>query len=569
MKSLGKLLAGLLLLTYSLKAQNASIRVIHASPGTPAVDIRLSSYSLAQPAASNLAFPNATGYVTPAAGLYNAFVTVAGTQTVALSGAANLPAGVPLSVYAIGSLALGKDLNANLQLKAVIDTFQSRPANTATLVRVAHFCPDAPAVDILARLGGSIVTLVSNVSFTGVTPNSIPVPASVNLAQDSLLITPTGQANAVVYRISFGDLLAGQNLNNNFTVAAIGLINGTGNQSFRLRAYPVVNPGGGTAILQVVHASPNTPAVDAYLNAITLGAPQIQNLVFPSAANFLSVPSGNYLAYASVTGQTAPAITATATLSPNLPYSVFALDTLRLGNALNNNLRLVAVVDTFALAPANTAAQLRVAHFCPDAPAVRILLKLGNSRLELLSSVSFLDFTTGSIAVPNTVNPTADSVIVALPNGGSDVYRISIGDLLGAQLAQGATRFTVAAIGRLSLLGANDPLAFRLQAYQTQNQFSNVTRIENKAAESFRLAQNYPNPFNPTTTIAYQLSNAVNVSLKVFDVIGREVATLVNERQSAGSYQAAFNATNLSSGVYFYRLQAGNFTETRKMMLVK
>jgi hypothetical protein len=69
--------------------------------------------------------------------------------------------------------------------------------------------------------------------------------------------------------------------------------------------------------------------------------------------------------------------------------------------------------------------------------------------------------------------------------------------------------------------------------------------------------------------IRYELPLASAVSLKVFDVLGREVATLVNERQEAGAYNIAFNAKTLSSGIYFYRLQAGNFVATKKMMLVK
>jgi len=87
----------------------------------------------------------------------------------------------------------------------------------------------------------------------------------------------------------------------------------------------------------------------------------------------------------------------------------------------------------------------------------------------------------------------------------------------------------------------------------------------------YALAQNYPNPFNPTTTISYQLPTSGNVSLKVYDMLGREVATLANTRQDAGTYTVQFSAANyqLSSGVYFYRLQAGTFVETKKMLLIK
>ncbi len=86
---------------------------------------------------------------------------------------------------------------------------------------------------------------------------------------------------------------------------------------------------------------------------------------------------------------------------------------------------------------------------------------------------------------------------------------------------------------------------------------------------AFELAQNYPNPFNPSTTIRYQLAKNVNVSLKVYDMLGQEVATLVNQFQQAGVYEETFQAENLSTGIYFYSLTAGNFQRVRKMILLQ
>jgi photosystem II stability/assembly factor-like uncharacterized protein len=83
------------------------------------------------------------------------------------------------------------------------------------------------------------------------------------------------------------------------------------------------------------------------------------------------------------------------------------------------------------------------------------------------------------------------------------------------------------------------------------------------------LHQNFPNPFNPSTIISYQVTSLCKVSLKVYDLVGREVATLVNNMKSAGSYNATFNGINMPSGIYFYRLQAGKFTQTKKLILVK
>ena len=86
---------------------------------------------------------------------------------------------------------------------------------------------------------------------------------------------------------------------------------------------------------------------------------------------------------------------------------------------------------------------------------------------------------------------------------------------------------------------------------------------------SFELCQNYPNPFNPTTTIKYELPKAAHVILTVFDILGREVSVLLNDRRSAGVYEFKFDGTNLASGVYLYRLHAGNFVQTKKMLILK
>lgn len=85
----------------------------------------------------------------------------------------------------------------------------------------------------------------------------------------------------------------------------------------------------------------------------------------------------------------------------------------------------------------------------------------------------------------------------------------------------------------------------------------------------FTLSQNYPNPFNSTTSIEYAVDSRQFVSLKVYNLLGKEIVTIVNEEKPTGVYMAEFDARKLSSGIYFYRLQAGDFTETRKMMLMR
>jgi hypothetical protein len=103
--------------------------------------------------------------------------------------------------------------------------------------------------------------------------------------------------------------------------------------------------------------------------------------------------------------------------------------------------------------------------------------------------------------------------------------------------------------------------------------------IDSSVPNQFMLYQNYPNPFNPTTIIPYELSSQQHVTIKVYNVLGREVATLVNEQKSAGAYTVEFSAKggsasdgntyDLSSGIYFYTMHAGTFRSTKKMILLR
>ncbi len=98
---------------------------------------------------------------------------------------------------------------------------------------------------------------------------------------------------------------------------------------------------------------------------------------------------------------------------------------------------------------------------------------------------------------------------------------------------------------------------------------TDIKNFQNPNPTEFKLYPNYPNPFNPTTSIEYSIPSESFVQLKVYNAIGKEVATLVNEEQAAGDYRVDFNAVELPSGIYFYKLQNSNFTQTRKMILLK
>ena len=100
-------------------------------------------------------------------------------------------------------------------------------------------------------------------------------------------------------------------------------------------------------------------------------------------------------------------------------------------------------------------------------------------------------------------------------------------------------------------------------------EYSNLVNVVVMSLTNFELSQNYPNPFNPNTVISYQLPVSGNVTLKVYDVLGNEIVTLVNEEKPAGSYGVEFDGSNLSSGVYFYQLRATDYLQTKKMILLR
>ena len=125
-------------------------------------------------------------------------------------------------------------------------------------------------------------------------------------------------------------------------------------------------------------------------------------------------------------------------------------------------------------------------------------------------------------------------------------------------------------IDDISSIESNGKIHYRLKQidYDGSYAFSSEVLVMMTPAE-YKLSQNYPNPFNPVTRINFQLPYASHVTLKIYDVIGSEVATLVNEIKAAGNYNLDFNASSLASGVYYYKLQAGDFVQNKKMILLK
>jgi DNA-binding beta-propeller fold protein YncE len=164
--------------------------------------------------------------------------------------------------------------------------------------------------------------------------------------------------------------------------------------------------------------------------------------------------------------------------------------------------------------------------------------------------------TIGFFAIPRSIAFNSVGALYCLiDNGNGEDYLATLDTLTGAATLVSENPLSVSNLSAI---------AMRSDAVVSVSQEQNL-----QLPKTFSLSQNYPNPFNPTTTIRYALPSSANVKLVVYDLLGREIATLVNEEQSAGWKEVQWNATGFASGMYFYRLNAGGFVEVKKMLVVK
>jgi hypothetical protein len=142
----------------------------------------------------------------------------------------------------------------------------------------------------------------------------------------------------------------------------------------------------------------------------------------------------------------------------------------------------------------------------------------------------------------------------------------------GGASSSSSTNKLVGTLGQ-PLIGTTSGASNRHSAGYWYVQGYLLTSVEEKPVEKlpveYQLKQNYPNPFNPTTTIEFEIPERVNVKLIVYDILAREISTLVDKELEPGKYKVNFDAKNLPSGVYFYRLEAGKFASVKKMVLVR
>ena len=154
----------------------------------------------------------------------------------------------------------------------------------------------------------------------------------------------------------------------------------------------------------------------------------------------------------------------------------------------------------------------------------------------------------------------------------NSTYAVLSIDVNGTETAFAGTYTTAASgVGNINTIVLNQlaPTTLTSEGIFEITNYATGIDDDGQLPVEFSLEQNYPNPFNPSTRIAFELPTAATVKLTVFNLAGQEVAKLVNEQRNAGRHEITFEAGNLPSGIYFYRIQAGNYISTRKMMLVR
>ncbi len=553
---------------------NARLQVIHNSADTNAdpVDIYLNGSLLLD----DFGFRKATPFINAPAGV-ELNIGIAPSNSSSINDTlknfqVTLNAGKTYVAFANGVLDPGM-YKANPDGRSTAFTLfvndvarESSMDSTKVDFFVLHGSSDAPTVDILAR---GISKLVDDAAYGDITPY-----IEVNPATYSLDITPGDDNNTVVTSV-LADLngLSGSSA----VVFASGFLDPANNQEGNAFGVFAALPNGtvvqfrSNARLQVIHnsADVNADPVDIYLNGSLL----LDDFGFRKATPFINAPAGVELNIG-VAPSNSSSITDTlknfqVTLNAGGTYIAFANGVLDPGtysaNPDGNNTSFTLFVNDMARESAfdSTKVEFFVLHGATDAPTVDVIAR---GIATLVDDAAYKDLT-DYIAV----NPSLYTLDITPGNDNSAIVTSLQADLNGLAGETAA----VFASGFLNPSGNENGSSFGILAALANGtvvQFSTLTGIETSEVSvpvNFELKQNYPNPFNPSTKIQFSLPVNQTVTLKVFNMLGQEVATLLNKDMTAGYHNINFNANGFSSGIYLYQLKAGNFIQTKKMTLLK
>ena len=430
-----------------------------------------------------------------------------------------------------------------------------------------HGATDAPTVDVVAR---GVATLVDNAAYGDITGYIAVPPASYTLDVKDSSGTVTvasytadlsGLANGSAVVFASGFLSPANDQNGEAFGLYAALVDGS------VIALPVKTP---SARLQVIHnaADPAAASVDIYLD----GGILLDNFAFRAATPFIDAPAGTPINIGVAGGNSTSAADTLKnfqlTLADGETYVAIANGVLNPANFESNPDGRATGFGLFIKAGAREAGsggnvEFFALHGATDAPTVDVVAR---GVATLVDNAAYGDIT-GYIAVP-----PASYTLDVKDSSGTVTVASYTADLSG--LANGSA--VVFASGFLSPANDQNGEAFGLYAALADgsvitlpSEVTSVDLVGSTIPDKFELTQNYPNPFNPSTQISFSIAEAQFASLKVFNSIGQEVATLVNGEVKPGVYNVTFNAAGLPSGTYFYRLVTNSFVGTKKMMLVK
>ena len=458
-------------------------------------------------------------------------------------------------------------------------------------LNVLHGATDAPTVDVIARDVAKLVDDAMYGDFTGY----FSVPAGEYI----LDVTPGNDNETIVasFKADLSGLGGGAGL-----VFASGFLSPADNNNghaFGLFAalpngavveLPMIEMPKPMARLQVIHnaADPAAKEVDIYVN----GEIFRDNFKFREATAFLDVPAETELKIGVAPGSSNDAgdviATFPVTLADGGSYIAVANGVLGDGFAPNPDGKDIAFT-LFATDGAREAAKdddkvdVKVLHGATDAPAVNILG----------FGIAVKGAMYGDISDYVSLKARKNWLVVYVPRPSFSlvgVYKADLSGLGGGAAFVFASGFVDPSannngesFGLFAALPSGDvvelPEIFSddrldiMNDIMAANGLEQITSVDefggNQIVTDYELRQNYPNPFNPSTKIRFSLPESANVSLKVYDMTGQLIAELVNGMQSAGRYEINFNANNLASGIYMYVLQAGSYSEIKRMTLLK
>ena len=577
----------------------ARLQVIHnaADPGAAVVDIYVNGGLYED----DFAFREATEFRTVPAGVQLNIGIAPGNSSSAADVIATIPVTLmPNKTYvAIANGVLDASaFAANPDARPIDFTLFSNDnarerANWLYRVDVIgfHGASDAPTVDIIAR-GWPFGPIVNNAGYGDFSGYSSLAPRKYVLD-----VTPGDDNSTIV--ASFEADLSGLN-GGAAVVFASGFLNPATNgngPAFGLFAalpngtvvtLPAVVP---TARLQVIHnaADPAASVVDIYVN----GSLYEDNFAFREATEFRSVPAGVQLNIGVAPGNSTSANDAIATIPVKLEdgrtYVAIANGVLSLGGFSANPDGAGTGFDLFAVDGIREQSGTKygvstvVFHGVTDAPTVDIYARASNGwNWRVVNDASYGDFTENKFLFARnytlTVTPGNSTAAVASFNanlsglGGGAAVVFASGFLNPAANGNGPAFGIFAALPNGTVVEFPAVAPSSMVAIAADEESAEAAELNRPTAvlpESFELSQNYPNPFNPTTAISFALPKAAQVSLTVFNILGQEVARLVDGPMAAGTHQVTFDASNVASGIYFYRIQTDGFTEQKKMVLLK